>query len=435
MKLNLLDINQYIASNNIKQITSSKYQLGEKKIDNNGLFSEEIFGRLASNERKRRFGYIDLKTTIIHPETWDLICGIDTSISKILNGTGTYTLTEEGNLKPSDTGNSGVYFFSTIVDKINFKKFKNTQKVDYFLKNKNKILINKFLVWPAGIRDVQISRSSDFIKMESAEINKLYVKLLNQTKSLSDNFEDIPEDLLQIMVSNIQRTCLEINAWIKSRMKGKTGLIRGGTLNKSTDYSARFNIIPDPKLQLGQVGLSWQTVLKLFEPFTIHHLFYNNKYSKLLPQIKELVKSDIDLDTNSLKRFIGKLNDNPNIVPLELKEIFIEMANDIVKDKMIAYKRDPVENRDSWVSANIVVDTKGFVMKINPVDCSRNGADFDGDTMAVYPLFSKEATQDAKEKLHPLHNEGNWVKTTKSTSLGYPIELDAAATIYRATKQ
>ncbi|MFW6242549.1 MAG: hypothetical protein ACOC2W_00150 [bacterium] len=434
MRLNLLDIDQYIERNNIKQVTSSKYQLGEKRIDSGGLFSEEIFGRIASNERKTRFGYIDLKSTLIHPEAWDLVCGIDTSISKILNGSGTYTLTDDGLLKPSDAGNTGVYFFISIIDKIDFKKFKKDQKVDFFLKNKDKILINKFLVWPAGIRDVQISRSSDFIKMESAEINKLYVKLLNQTKSLPNDIEDVPPELLQIMLSNIQRTCLEINSWIKSRMKGKTGLIRGGSLTKSTDYSARFVIIPDPKLDLGQVGLPWQVVLKLFEPFTIHHLFNNDKYKDLLKEIKELIKSEIDLDTNSLKRFIGKMNDNPDIIPFDLKDKFIELAYEVAEGKLVAYKRDPVENRDSWVAADIVVDTKGFVMKINPVDCSRNGADFDGDTMAVYPLFSKEATKDAKEKLHPKHNSGNWTKTTQSSSLGYPIELDAAATIYRATK-
>ena len=433
MKLNLLDISNYIEKNNIKEVTSAKYQLGEKKIEPNGLFSEEIFGRLASNERKRKFGFINLKTKIIHPEAWDIVCGIDTTISKILNMNDNFTLNDDGSIIQNDSGNSGISFFISIIDKINFKKFKKKDRVDFFLKNKDKIIIDKFLVWPAGIRDIQISRSTDFIKMESTEINKLYVRLINQTRSIPVDIELIPLEISQLLVNNVQRTCLEINNWIRNKMKGKTGLIRGGSLTKSTDYSARLVIIPDPKLRVGEVGLPWQVVLKLFEPFTLHHLLYKNE--KLRLKIKEINKSDIDLDTNALKRFIQKINENPDMIPEDLKENFIKLAREISKDKLICYKRDPVENRDSWVAANIVVDTRGFVMKIPPLDCKRNGADFDGDAVAIFPLFTKEATEEAKKKLHPKYNMGNWIRTTNMSSVGYTLELDVISTIYRITKQ
>lgn len=433
MKLNLLDINKFIEKNNIQKITSSKYQLGEKKIDSQGLFSEEIFGRIASNERKTRFGYIDLKTKIIHPEAWDIICGIDPTISKLLNNNQTFILSDTGTLVASDTGNMGVNFFCTIIDQLNYDKFKKKENVNFLKTNRDKILIDKFLVWPAGIRDVQISRTTDFIKMESAEINKLYIKLINQSKSIPDDITFMPLELSQLLINNIQRTCLEINTWIKNRMKGKTGLIRGGSLNKSTDYSARLIIVPDPKLKIGMVGLPWQVILKLFEPFTIHHILFKNKH--LNSEIKELIKSDVELDVNTIKRFISKINDNPDMVPLSIKELLIELANIISTDKLICYKRDPVENRDSWVSANIKVNSKGFVMKIPPLDCARNGADFDGDTMAVFPLFSKEATEEAKQKLHPRYNLGNWSRTSNLSSLGYTFELDIIATIYRLTEK
>lgn len=433
MKLNLLDIDKYVQENDIKPVTSAKYQLAEKKIDTQGLFSEEIFGRIASKERKKQFGYIDLSCTIIHPEAWQLLCSIDTIISKILNNAETYTITEDGELMQSDSGNSGVHFFISIIDKIDFSKFKKQDNVKFLKKNKDKILITKLLVWPAGIRDIQVSKSTDFMKVEYSEINKLYIKLINQTKSLPNDTASLPEDFISMMVNNIQRTCHEIHSWIKSRMKGKHGLLRGGSLKKTTDYSARLVIIPDPKLDVGEVGLPWQVVLKLFEPFTIHYILNKNK--ALYEDIKEFLKSDIELDSSDLKRFIVNLNDNPDIATTDMKEKLTEAAKEIVDGKIVTYKRDPVENRDSWIAGNVKVDPKGFVMKISPLDCVRNGADFDGDSMAVFALFSKEATEEAKKKMHPKYNKGNWITATNAKSVGYPIELDAAATIYMATKQ
>lgn len=433
MKLNLLDVNEFITKNNCLEVQSSKFQLGEKKIDLRGLFSEEIFGRLATNERKRKFGFINLKTKLIHPEAWGIVCGLDPIVSKILNNKQTYIITDDGLLKEDPAGDTGVYFFCKNIDKINFKKFKRDNKVDFFNKNKNKILIDKWLVLPAGVRDIQISRSEVFTKMESAEVNKLYDKLLKQTNSFSDDVDNLPIELSSMMITNLQRTLLEINDWIKHRLEGKTGLIRGGLISKPTDYSARLVITPDPELQVGQVGIPWQVVLKLFEPFSVYYIL--NKEPMLNKLIQEFIKSDTKLDSNSVKRFIGKINENPDIIPAQTKEYLIHAAREIAHEKIVLYKRDPVENRDSWVAANIKVNSKGYILKLNPVDCPRNGADFDGDAMAIFPLFTKEATKEAKKKLHPRYSTGNWNVTTNYDSLGYPIDLDAAAAIYMATKQ
>ena len=431
MQLKLLNIDAFVQRNRLRPVTSGKYQVGSKKIDPEGLFSEEIFGRIATDERKKRFGYVNLKTNIIHPEAWSLVCGINTVISKLLNKKATYTITENGDLIQSDTGNNGVSYFISIFDQINFDKFKNKQKVEFLKKHKNEIIINKLLILPAGIRDIQIGKGTDYIRMESSEINKLYTKLISQTHSIPDEMDAMPEELLNTMVQNIQRTCLDINQWIKDRMKGKRGVLRGGSLNKPTDYSCRMVIIPDPSLEIGDVGMPWQIALKLFEPFTIHYII--KKDEKLYDNIREFLKTDTGLDSDSIKRFLARINENTNIIPNDLKNQLIAAAETIVKDKVVTYKRDPVENRDSWVSAYIRIESEGYVLKINPVDCGRNGADFDGDTMAVFPVFSKEATQEAKEKMNPKHNKGNWITAMNADSFGYPIELDAAATIYMAT--
>jgi hypothetical protein len=86
------------------------------------------------------------------------------------------------------------------------------------------------------------------------------------------------------------------------------------------------------------------------------------------------------------------------------------------------------------LAANIRVDKDGFVLKINPLDCPRIGGDFDGDAIAIYPLFTKEAISEAKEKMHPQHTKSMWVNPASVNRCPYSIELDAASTIYTITK-
>lgn len=59
----------------------------------------------------------------------------------------------------------------------------------------------------------------------------------------------------------------------------------------------------------------------------------------------------------------------------------------------------------------------------------------DGDAYAVIALFSKEATKEAKEKMHPVHSKSMWTSVTNITKNNYSIEMDAATAIYKATRR
>lgn len=63
------------------------------------------------------------------------------------------------------------------------------------------------------------------------------------------------------------------------------------------------------------------------------------------------------------------------------------------------------------------------------------GADFDGDTMGVYPLFSKEANEEAMEKMNPRIGKSVWINPSNADQLSYGLSLDSVATIYTATKE
>lgn len=55
-------------------------------------------------------------------------------------------------------------------------------------------------------------------------------------------------------------------------------------------------------------------------------------------------------------------------------------------------------------------------------------------TMGIYPLFTKQAIEDAKEKMHPRFSKSMWVNPANMNQTPYSPKLDAVATIYLATK-
>ena len=143
-------------------------------------------------------------------------------------------------------------------------------------------------------------------------------------------------------------------------------------MKKTVDYSCRLIITGDPSVKFGYVGIAWHTILKLFEPFTLYRL------SKEFDHINELIKFEMKyeyIDTNLIKKFLNNINLEPETVSPRLKDELFKLAEAVAKDKVVCYKRDPAENRDSWISSYIRVDDTGFVLKLNGLDVNKNGGD------------------------------------------------------------
>lgn len=218
-------------------------------------------------------------------------------------------------------------------------------------------------------------------------------------------------------------------------MKGKGGLLRGGLLFKNVDYSGRLNVVGDISLPLGYIGLPYQVVLKLYEPFTEHAILKDNTNIPTKELIKQQMGIDKDLSPSDLKNFLTFINEQPEDVSAELEDNLVKIAEDIVKDKNIIYKRDPVQCRNNYMSGYIRVDRNSRVIHLCPLDCPRTTGDFDGDTFAVYPLFSKEANEQAIEHMNPRTSKFAWTDPINSNNIVYKLDLDAVANIYTATKE
>ena len=94
--------------------------------------------------------------------------------------------------------------------------------------------------------------------------------------------------------------------------------------------------------------------------------------------VKEHVGAEGDLEPSELKRFITMVNEQPDVITPTLTDELVRIAEEIVKDKVVLYKRDPVENRDSYLSGFVRVDRDSFVIRLNTLDTVRTGGDFDG---------------------------------------------------------
>ena len=58
-----------------------------------------------------------------------------------------------------------------------------------------------------------------------------------------------------------------------------------------------------------------------------------------------------------------------------------------------------------------------------------------GDTMGIFPLFTKEANEEAKRKMNPIVNKCVWADPATADQVSYKLTLDAIATIFTATKE
>jgi len=334
MQLKIANINAVVENDRLKPVKTTRMFARNIQVD--GLFSEEIFGKFGSNERKKTFAYINLRTKIIHPEAYEhIFMSLSSDITKFLLSKQKYSI-ENGKLIPVDEGGiSGVYNFIKNFNKLDLAAIKHKKEEINFIKNNiNKIFIDKWLVLPAGIRDIQVLEGTNKSQIQYTDLNELYENLIRNTNSFDTITTD---DLKESMTQGIQRSVLEINKWIKERLKGKGGLIRGGLMRKVVDYSGRMVITTDNTLDVGEVGLPWQIVLRLYEPFAIHRIMKDTDYLSL---IQDFLKMDTKVDTFTLRQFIKKINSKPSIVPPLLRDYFFDVAKEIAKGKVVLYKRD-----------------------------------------------------------------------------------------------
>ena len=432
--LKLLNIEQYIKDNKLLEVKNSNiFGLGKKTFDEEGLWSEIIFGRIGSKERRIKFGYINLGATFITPVVYKMLATYSEEIRDVLSEKRTFSISPDNDLKEDPIGETGILFLTQNYKNIKFNSLSKKDKVDigeFIEKNKELIFINKYLILPAGgLRDMSTTKKQT--KQFTSEINDLYERLISLNSQLMTHNED--EMMKAIFGKEIQKVLNQIYTWIQNRLEGKQGLLRGTLLKKTLDYSARIIATSDPNIPLGYIGLPWHTILVLYEPFFFHYVLKLN--TKLNSFIKEYLKitAERELSYNDLKTFNYSIMKNPEAIAGELKELLIIAAAEITKDKDILIKRDPVVSRTSYYSATPIPLREGRGAVVNVLTCPPLGLDFDGDTLPLMPVFTKEALAQAA-KLNPRKSKSVWTNPMSNSNHVYSFALDSVSTIFAATK-
>ena len=261
MKLNLIPFNIDLLLPEKRDVSYLKeikvldiFQPSSKNFHPDGLFSVEIFGRIGSNDRMTRFGYIDLKTDILHPILYKLLTSMNSLYAGIASGKK-YAIwnEEEGMFELSNPleGDTGMSFLIKHLPKIKYPTKEGSRKIyiDTLEKYRNKSTYSKLLVLPAGLRDYIVDKSG---KAQEDEINGLYRRVLANVTLLTSTSKDVDNDTIY----SIQQAVNEIYLYIENILKGKKGFVQGkwgsrrifnGTRNVITSLPTEMTSLDDDR--------------------------------------------------------------------------------------------------------------------------------------------------------------------------------------------
>lgn len=241
----ILDPDEFIQEKNCQEVTSfAMYTPSSTEFDPSGLFSEQIFGQIGSTTRLVRKGFISLNTTVITPHLYKQIISLKKSLyNGILKGE-TYAVFDNSihdfvRVESTDPkARTGYAFFVEHVKDIEFVYTNSAQranKIKLIDKYKDRLFIDKYIVLPAGIRDVRIKNG----RPSSEAINKLYLGLLSLSNILPPGATDSVYDQVRYQ---IQLKVVEIYDYIFNLMDGKKGFALGKYTARAVAYSNR-NVI------------------------------------------------------------------------------------------------------------------------------------------------------------------------------------------------
>lgn len=193
---------------NIRPVTSlDYYERAGGDLHEDGLFSIAIFGRVGDEQRDKRFSYIDLRCQIFHPFLYMTLVRLRAMYKGILSGE-TYAKWNEslGDFEPADelTGRTGFQFFVEHWPKIRFTRNKSDirdMRIALIEKYRDRALVDRVLVLPAGLRDVEVT---DDGRTKEGDINPLYRRILSISRAIpatdqrTSTLYDRPRYLLQL---------------------------------------------------------------------------------------------------------------------------------------------------------------------------------------------------------------------------------------------
>lgn len=221
-----------------------------------GLFSIPIFGRIGSEERDRRFSYIDIKTEIFHPAYYIRLGRLKGLYKSILSGkTHAVWDDEKKDFMPSTPleGETGFSFFMRHWKDIKFKETKSVerqQRIEMIEKYKDRAMVSNVLVMPAGLRDLRIDENG---RQDEDEINGMYRRVLSIANTIQSKSNDPDSPILDKARHNLQMAFNEIYETLEKMLRGKKGFIQHKWGSRRIFYGTR-NVISSMDTSVEELG-------------------------------------------------------------------------------------------------------------------------------------------------------------------------------------
>lgn len=247
--ISIIDPKEYIPRKGLLPVTDHAiFELNTRRFHPEGFFSEAIFGQIGSRDRLVKKGYIDLKTEIINPHLFRQLVTLKGFYQDILSSkTYAYYDPELKDLvkttRDDPKGRTGFAFFLEQLPLLEFQQTSSTKrkdKISLLKKYEDRLLIDKFVIIPAGLRDVR----TDAGRVAPEEINKLYFALLSLTQALPDGLTKDP--IYDAIRYKIQMQVQEIYVYIANLIDGKGGFASAKYTARSVVYSNRNVITAAP---------------------------------------------------------------------------------------------------------------------------------------------------------------------------------------------
>ena len=250
--ISLLDVDKYIKEHGTKEVTSAFIkESSSNRFHPGGLFSELIFGQIASEARSLTSGFMSLNCSVFHPIIFQNIVSIKRLYGEIMAGS-TYVKwnQDEGDFERAaeneEGADTGYTFFMKHFENINFKStasLRRSDKVEVVLKYKDTRLVDKIIVIPAGIRDV---KDSTMGRMEKDSINSLYASLLANASAMPPGSDKNP--LFDTVHYIVQKKVNDIYEQLSTMVRGKGGFFEGKFYHRNIARGTR-NVITASQME------------------------------------------------------------------------------------------------------------------------------------------------------------------------------------------
>lgn len=250
INVGLLNPKAYIQKNSWLPVSSHQiYEPSTVLFHPEGLFSEVIFGQVGSSERLYKRGYVDLRTKVFQPLIYRIIVSLKALYADVIAGKAYVyydsTIQELVRCEMMDAGaGTGFTFFLKHFPNIKFKEtdsLKRKDKLSILDKYKNNLMIDKYIVIPAGIRDIREENG----RLSSEDINKLYLGLLSLSQAMPEQEEE--SSIFDSLRYNIQMRVVQVYEYIENLVTGKKGFAMGKFSARNVALANR-NVITSPPI-------------------------------------------------------------------------------------------------------------------------------------------------------------------------------------------